>query len=100
MHHYYIYFRVADKDAVETELLIRSMQARLACRSGISGWLLKKRDEPAMWMEVYEQVSNAMLFERLLAQTVDEFDIEMFLDSPRHLECFIGEAPPVFSCRP
>lgn len=93
MHHYYIYYRIAAKDADEAELLIRAMQARLACRSGISGRLLKKRDEPGLWMEVYEGVTDPQGFERLLGQAVDEFDIALFADGPRHQECFTGEQP-------
>lgn len=67
------------------------MQARLACRSGVSGRLLKKRDEPGLWMEVYENVADAPRFERLLNQAVDEFDIALFAESPRHQECFTGD---------
>ena len=99
MHHYYIYYRIAAKDADEAEFLIRSMQARLACRSGVSGSLLKKRDEPGLWMEVYEGITEPQDFERLLEQAVDEFDIALFADSPRRQECFTGEqtASPVCS---
>lgn len=98
LRHYYIYYRVAEKNALEAELLIRSMLARLSCRSGIHGRLLKKRDEPGLWMEVYENVNDSQCFERLLDQAEDEFDIAMFLDSARKQECFTGEmvpAPPV-----
>ncbi len=101
MYHYYIYYRVAEHNADEAELLIRSMQARLACRSGINGRLLKKRDEPGLWMEIYEKVADPQAFERLLSQAVDEFDIALFMDGARHQECFIGDAaanePP--ACR-
>lgn len=84
---YYIWYRVRD-DALETETVIRRMMARLACRAGVSGRLLKKRDEPRLWMEVYEGVADSGAFERQLAQAVDEFDVEMFCEDARHLECF------------
>lgn len=93
MNHYYIYYRISEKDAVEAELLVRAMQARLACRSGIVGRLLKKRDEPGLWMEVYEDVSEPERFEHLLNQAVDEFDLGMFIDGPRKMECFTGGIP-------
>ncbi len=96
---YYIYYRVSEKDADEAETLVRSMQARLACRSGISGCLLKKRDNPGLWMEVYEGVNEAERFERLLDQAVDEFDLAVLLDGPRHAECFIAENHPGPACR-
>lgn len=98
MNHYYIYYRVSEKDADEAELLIRSMQARLACRSGVNGRLLKKRDEPGLWMEVYENVTDPQSFERLLKQAVDEFDIALFADSPRRQECFTGEQTASPAC--
>lgn len=93
LHHYYIYYRVNKQDAAEAETLVRSMQARLACRSGISGRLLKKHDEPNLWMEVYEDVNEPEGFGRLLDQALDEFDVCMFIDGPRKTECFIGGSP-------
>ncbi len=95
---YYIYYRVSPKNADEAEILVRSMQARLACRSGIGGRLLKKRDEPGLWMEVYEDVAEPERFERLLDQAVDEFDLAMLLDGPRHTECFLGGEAPAAAC--
>lgn len=91
MNHYYIYYRVDDNNAYEAEALVRSMQARLACRIGIAGRLLKKRGEPGLWMEIYENVADAERFERLLAQAVDEFDLAMLIDGARKLECFTGD---------
>lgn len=94
MNHYYIYYRINVKDAVEAETLVRSMMARLACRSGIYGRLLKKHGEPGLWMEVYEDVREPERFERLLDQAADEFDIGMFIDGPRRSECFTGQNSP------
>lgn len=99
MNHYYIYYRVDEKHSDEAETLVRSMQSRLACRSGVAGRLLKKRDEPGLWMEVYEGVAEPERFERLLGQAVDEFDLAMFMDGERHLECFAGEETHASSCR-
>ncbi|BBP05351.1 hypothetical protein TPL01_15260 [Sulfuriferula plumbiphila] len=100
--HYYIYYRVADDDT-ETETRIRAMQARLACRSGVSGHLLKRRDDPHTWMEIYENVADSIDFEQQLARAVSEFDVDMFLaDAGRRvIECFVGDvAPhPTSSCK-
>lgn len=99
MNHYYIYYRVSEKAADEAETLVRSMQARLACRSGITGRLLKKRDEAGLWMEVYEDVAEPARFEHLLQQAVDEFDLGMFIDGIRHAECFLGGMAAESACR-
>lgn len=91
---YFIWYRVV-RDDHDTEIVIRSMMSRLACRSGVVGKLLKKRDEAGLWMELYAEVSDAEPFERLLGQAVDEFDVEMFIDGRRCTECFIAsEALP------
>ena len=95
---YYIWYRVRD-DGRETETVIRHMLARLACRSGVAGRLLKKRGEPRLWMEVYEGVADPEAFAVHLARAVDEFDVEMFCEDRRHSECFIGDAiAPLAAC--
>lgn len=99
MNHYYIYYRVSEKNADAAETLARSMQARLACRSGVAGKLLKKRNDPELWMEVYENVSEPERFERLLGQAVDEFDLALFAEGSRKLECFGGEGTAAPACR-
>lgn len=92
MNHYYIYYRVKDDDA-ETETQVRAMQTRLACRSGVSGHLLKRRGDPSTWMEIYTNVADSINFEQQLARAVSEFDVEMFLagDGRRVVECFVGD---------
>ncbi|MCP5278765.1 MAG: DUF4936 family protein [Thiobacillus sp.] len=85
--HIYVWYRV-EKDDRDTENAVRGMMARLACRSGVAGRLLKKRDEPRLWMEVYAGVADQDGFERLMAQKVDEFDLGMFIDGERRVEAF------------
>ncbi len=76
-------------------MVIRGMMARLACRSGVGGRLIRKRDEPGLWMEIYADVADPARFEPLLRQAVDEFDVEMFIDGTRRTECFLaGDAIP------
>ena len=94
---YYIWYRVR-ADERETETVIRHMMARMACRSGVTGRLLKKRGEPQLWMEVYEGVGDPDGFERLLARAVDEFDVEMFCADSRHTECFADTEAVAASC--
>lgn len=97
-HRYFIWYRVRD-DSRETETVIRHMIARLACRAGVTGRLLRKRGEPRLWMELYEGITDPDAFERLLASAVDEFDVEMFCDDRRHTECFAEDAEVVMACR-
>ena len=97
MHSYFVWYRVCQDDS-DTETMVRSMMARLACRSGVAGRLLKKRDEPGLWMEIYDDVADPARFEACLRQAVDEFDIEMFIDGKRTTECFLAGAPVVSAC--
>lgn len=90
--HYYIYYKVLSDD-LETEHHIRNMQVRLACRSSHAGKLLKRRDDPLTWMEVYEDVSDSAAFEQHLARTLTEFDVAMFINGDRITECFMGDQP-------
>jgi hypothetical protein len=85
---YLIWYRVERADH-DSERAIRGMMARLGCRTGIRGRLMKKRGEDALWLESYAGVRDPDAFEQRLRQAIDEFDIEMFIDGPRHTECFI-----------
>ena len=84
---YYVWYRV-ERDDADTETAVRSMMARVGCRTGIAGKLMKKRGEPLLWMEIYENVPEPTAFERILAEKADEFDVGMFIDGARRVECF------------
>ncbi|MDH4150173.1 MAG: DUF4936 family protein [Betaproteobacteria bacterium] len=88
---YYIYYRVdAGKTgacAVSAEKLLAAVQAK----TGVQGRVLKKRNEPQLWMEIYEHVTDEAKFEWELAEAVAASGINATLqpDSTRHTECFV-----------
>lgn len=90
MWHYYIYYRIDDAHAHTLDHLVRSMQARLACQTGVQGKLLHKRGESSLWMEIYENVDKPDIFEQALSRGVEKFELDLFLASgaQRNLECF------------
>jgi hypothetical protein len=94
---YYVWYRVVQDDR-DTETALRSMMARLGCRTGVAGRLLKKRGEPLLWMEIYEGVDGPAVFERALRQAEDEYDVAMFIDAARRTECFLAEAYVPLAC--
>ncbi|HWA11920.1 MAG TPA: DUF4936 family protein [Burkholderiales bacterium] len=88
MPSYYIYYRVADAAAAAP--LVARLQRTLRDQAGVAGRLLKKRGEPALWMEIYDDVPDAAAFERLLARTVDDLRFARVLadGGGRRIECF------------
>jgi len=88
---YYIYYRVQPEHGAALEAAVKQIQDELAAHCGVSGRLLKKRDEPNVWMEIYEQVSSAA-FEDALAWAEHKADIAALLggDGIRHRECFVS----------
>jgi hypothetical protein len=85
----YVYYRIDARHIDAAETPIRAMQARLACRSGVAAQLLKKRDEPLLWMEAYSGIADADPFLHELAALADAYDVAMFIDGKRHVECFV-----------
>lgn len=89
---YYVWYKVEDAGDADLEQAVRGMQARLACRTGVAGRLLKRRDAANTWMEVYESVEDAAAFEQAMGALVDQYDIEVRLADSRHVECFVDSA--------
>jgi hypothetical protein len=94
---FYIWYRV-ERDDADSERAVRGMQARLACRTGVGGRLLKKQGESRLWMEVYAGLADPAAFKVRLDQALAEFDIEMFIDGARHNECFEESDPVPVAC--
>lgn len=83
MTSYYIYYRVqADRVAAlqdEVRNLFRVVQAA----TGVRGRWMRRRDEPATYMEVYEDVRDEEAFEALLGRESAKLGLE------RHVERFV-----------
>ena len=89
-YHYYVYYRVNPEKAVACEPRIRDLLAAVEKVTGVAGRLLKKRGEPQLWMEVYENVYNDSKFEWELAEAASKLKIQDYLQpgTGRHVECF------------
>jgi hypothetical protein len=87
-HSYYIYYRVAQPAQAQT--LVRHIQAALKAGTGIDGRLLRKRDDPSTWMEIYEGVGEIDAFEQCLTAAVQatNFAAVLVTDGVRRMECF------------
>jgi hypothetical protein len=94
---YYIYYRVDPAQAEAAGPRIQQLLDAVKNTTGIPGRLMKKRGEPDLWMEVYENVADAAKFEWELADAATRLKVQEFLPpgTPRHVECF--ENPPFTS---
>ena len=92
MFHYYVYYRVDPAHLLEADAAVQQIQLTIASHFGVTGRLLKKRDEPLLWMEIYENVTASEAFEIALKQAEQQSGILTFVrgDGQRHLECFIA----------
>ena len=86
---YYIYYRVAPEHAEACELRVLELFSALKQSTSVTGRLLKKRSEPLLWMEVYENVRDDAKFELELAQAVTHLKLlECLQEGARRTECF------------
>ncbi|MDP1673723.1 MAG: DUF4936 family protein [Burkholderiales bacterium] len=87
---YYIYYRVEALHTAACGEAVRKLMDAMHARTGIRGRLLKKRNEPLLWMEIYEGVVDEAKFEWELAESVAAAGIPPLLQqgSSRHIECF------------
>lgn len=87
---YYIYYRVDPAKSVACEPRIAELITAVREATGVAGRLMKKRGEPNLWMEVYENIADESKFEWELAEAVARLKVRDFLlpGTPRHIECF------------
>jgi hypothetical protein len=63
---YYIYYKLDPERAVEARTAVHHLFDAIERQCGIRGRWLRRRDDPATYMEVYEAVEDAEAFEQLL----------------------------------
>ena len=68
---FYIYYRVPAQNAERARVAVRELQRELSDIAGISGRLLRRRDDETTWMEIYENVQDGARFEAELAKQVE-----------------------------
>lgn len=87
MYNVYVYYRLDPRHADEAEPPIRGLMTQIA-RTGVTAQLLKKCDEPLLWMESYDGIADLENFLRTLSAVVEEHDVGVFFNGERHIECF------------
>jgi hypothetical protein len=87
---YYIYYRVAADNAQRCEARVLELFSAIKQSTNVAGRLLKKRSEPLLWMEIYENVRDDAKFELELEQATTQLKLAECLQegSTRRAECF------------
>ncbi|MGH8713243.1 MAG: DUF4936 family protein [Casimicrobiaceae bacterium] len=90
--HCYVYYRIDPAHAATARRTIAAVLARLEERLGVAGRLLQRRDEPLLWMEVFENVRDPARFEKILGDLLDTHRFSQFLapGSTRRTEQFVA----------
>jgi hypothetical protein len=89
---YYIYYRVPAENARRARTAVDALQRELSDNTGVGGRLLRRRDDDTTWMEIYENVPDAVRFEAQLAELVKRHGLAALLapGSSRKQEVFRG----------
>ncbi len=86
----YVYYRVSENHVTAASAAVQRLAEIMRERTGVSAQLKKKVNEPLLWMEIYEGVSEADPFLVSLRDSVQQVGLERCLqpDSKRHIEIF------------
>ncbi len=87
---YYVYYKVPVENEAQARALSERLQSELKAATGVAGQLLRRRDKPTTWMEVYDGVPDAAAFEAALNAIVTRLGATQFLEAGtgRHTEVF------------
>ena len=83
MTSYYVYYRVQADRVASLPDEVRHLFRVVEEATGVRGRWLRRRDEPATYMEVYEDVRDEAAFEALLGRESAKLGLE------RHVERFV-----------
>lgn len=91
----YVYYRVRSDALERARALTALLLERIDRGFGVRGRLLARCDEPALWMEVYEQVPDHARLRAALDDACAQIGFTAILPAGeiRHCECFL-ETPP------
>src|SRR5690242_6924273 len=88
----YIYYQVPKENIASIRRAAMALLSDLKASAGISGRLLRRRDDPATWMEVYEGITDLEKFELDLDEAVDRHGLDALLaPSRRQREIFLAD---------
>ena len=87
---YFIYYRVSADRAKACEARVLDLFSTVKQATNVTGRLLRKRREPLLWMEVYDNVRDNAKFALELEQAATQLKVAECLQEgeTRKSECF------------
>jgi len=88
----FVYYRVADAQGGAVRDRVEAILADVLAATGVRGRLLRRRDDPATWMEIYEPVPDVEPFQRALDAALARHGFASLLapGDVRHAEHFVA----------
>ena len=80
MNYYYVYYKVAPDGVERLRAQVERLFEALEEQCGVRGRWMRRRDDPATYMEVYDDVQDAAAFEAALAREGAKLGIERKLE--------------------
>jgi len=84
MTHYYVYYKLAPEQVPQLRGMVESLFGAIEKQCGVRGRWMHRRDDPSTYMEVYEEVKDAVAFEALLEREGAKLGVQ------RKLERFVN----------
>jgi hypothetical protein len=85
---YYVYYKVPSDRTEALRALVSDLFTKIENQTGVRGIWMRRRDDPATYMEIYQGVKDAKTFEALLEREGAKLGL------PRKLEVFISAETP------
>ena len=89
MTSYYVYYKLSAEQLPALRRGVHSLFAAIEKECGVRGRWLRRRDDAATYMEVYDDVKDAAAFEVVLEREGAKLGV------PRKVERFISAETPV-----
>ena len=80
---YYVYYKVSPEKLEDLRARVEALFALVEKQCGVRGRWMRRRDDPATYMEVYEGVADERAFEALIEREGAKLGLE------RRLERFV-----------
>ena len=84
MNHYYVYYKISPDQISKLRDGVQNLFKTIEMQCGVRGRWMRRRDDPATYMEVYEEVKDAAAFEALLEREGAKLGVQ------RKLERFVN----------